>query len=160
MSTVHFVDTSVLVELLNIPKMSQRHEIAKAEYQNLAMKQDTFVLPIAVLVETGNHIGQIADGAKRYEISNKFAQIVKKAIRSEDHWNVVPELPASVLECMMDGFCDWTKTASGFGDMSIVQQFEEYWQNRQPIGKMRIWSFDKHLSVYEREGGLARRRNK
>ncbi len=160
MSTVHFVDTSVLVELLNVPGMNQRYEQAKSEYERLAANQDTFVLPIAVLVETGNHIGQISDGSKRYEISDKFSQIVKKAIYSEDHWNAVPELPASVLEHMMDGFCDWTKHSSGFGDMSIVQQFEEYWQKRQPIGKMRIWSFDTHLSAYEKEGGLSRRKNK
>lgn len=160
MSTVHFVDTSVLVELLNIPGMNDRHEQAKAEYESLVVNQDTFVIPIAVLVETGNHIGQIADGGKRYEISDKFSKIIKKAICSEDHWNVVPELPVSVLENMMSSFCDWTKNRSGFGDMSIVEQFEDYWKKRQPIGKMRIWSFDTHLSAYEKEGGLSRRKNK
>ena len=160
MSTVHFIDTSVLVELLNIPGMNQRHEQAKEEYRQLVADQDTFVLPIAVLVETGNHIGQIADGGSRYEISEKFSQIVKKAIQSEDHWNVIPELPVSILEQMMEDFSQWTKYSSGFGDMSIIQQFEDYWQKRQPIGKMRIWSFDTHLSAYEKEGGLSRRRNR
>lgn len=160
MNTVHFIDTSVLVELLNIPGMNQRHEQAKAEYQRLVSNQDTFVLPIAVLIETGNHIGQIADGGCRYEISLKFSQIVQKAIRSEDHWNAVPELPICVLKQMMDDFCEWTKHSSGFGDLSIVQQFEDYWQKRQPIGTMRIWSFDTHLSAYQKEGGLSRRKNR
>ena len=55
MSNVHFIDTSVLVELLNIPKMNERHAQAQTEYEALAAKGDVFVLPVAVLVETGNH---------------------------------------------------------------------------------------------------------
>ncbi len=36
MSNVHFVDTSVLVELLNIPNMNEHHVQAQEEYCRLA----------------------------------------------------------------------------------------------------------------------------
>ena len=160
MSTVHFIDTSVLVELLNIPNMNANHAQVKAEYQQLAVNQDIFVLPIATLVETGNHIGQIKNSSIRYDISGKFSQMVTQAVRSENHWNVIPELSSEILSKMMSNFPNWTVTCSGFGDLSIVEQFEDYWQNRQPIGKMRIWSLDHHLAAYAREGGLFRRKNK
>ena len=42
----------------------------------------------------------------------------------------------------------------------IVAQFEEYWQTRQPIGRIRIWSLDTHLAPYQYEGGLRRRKDK
>lgn len=38
MSNVHFVDTSVLVELLNVPNMNERHAQAEEEYNDLAAR--------------------------------------------------------------------------------------------------------------------------
>ena len=52
MSNVHFVDTSVFVELLNIPSMNEKHGELIKEYKKLAIRGDVFVLPVAVLVET------------------------------------------------------------------------------------------------------------
>ena len=67
MSKIHFVDTSVLTELLNIPGFNKRHKQIIAEYLQLEGNGDIFVLPVAVLVETGNHIAHVSDG---YEVSN------------------------------------------------------------------------------------------
>ena len=142
MSNVHFIDTSVLVELLNIPKMNNHHEQAKAEYEDLVAKGDTFVLPIAVLVETGNHIAHISDGNIRYKVACLFSSLVEKAARSEDNWNTIPEIPMDTLETIMNQFPDLARAQTGFGDISIIEQFNDYWQKRQPIGEMRIWAFD------------------
>ena len=160
MSKVHFIDTSVLVELLNIPNMNARHVQAKTEYEQLVSNRDVFVLPIAVLVETGNHIAHIDDGNVRYQIAGYFSDLVQKAINAEDNWNTVPEIPKETLERIMSQFPVQAQAKTGFGDVSIVAQFEDYWQNRQPIGEMRIWSFDTHLQSYSRVGGLSRRRSR
>ena len=42
----------------------------------------------------------------------------------------------------------------------IAAKRNDYWRNRQPIGEMRIWTFDTHLMGYTRTGGLSRRKNK
>ena len=160
MSNVHFIDTSVLVELLNIPSMNSRHTQAQEEYQALAKNGDVFVLPIAVLVETGNHIAHISDGNMRYQIATQFSSLVKKAVRSEDNWNTVPSISLEILEAIMQNFPAQAMNHTGFGDISIIEQFNDYWQNRQPIGKMRIWTYDAHLEGYTRTGGLSRRKNK
>lgn len=160
MSNVHFVDTSVLVELLDIPKMNDHHAQAQKEYEELAVKGDVFVLPVAVLVETGNHIAHIPDGTKRRQVADHFSALVQQAIRSEGNWNTVPGIPMETLESIMDKFPAQAQNKMGFGDVSIIEQFNDYWQNRQPIGKMRIWAFDVHLQSYSRIGGLARRKNK
>ena len=60
----------------------------------------------------------------------------------------------------MDKFPAQAQSKMGFGDVSIIDQFNDYWENRQPIGKMRIWAFDAHLQGYSHTGGLARRKNK
>lgn len=160
MSTVHFIDTSVLVELLNIPGMNERYEEAKKEYELLNENLDVFVLPLAVLIETGNHIAHIPDGNKRHEIAEKFTAITKRAIKAESNWNIIPEIPISILERILDQFPIQAVAETGLGDISIIEQFNDYWENRQPIGEMRIWSFDAHLSGYLRTGGLSRRKNK
>lgn len=160
MSNVHFIDTSVLVELLDIPGMNSRHSQAQGEYNNLFAKGDVFVLPIAVLIETGNHIAHISNGNQRYSSAQKFSVLVQKAINAEDNWNIVPDISTDTLANIMKQFPNKAMQQTAFGDISIIEQFNDYWQNRQPIGEMRIWSFDQHLQGYSHIGGLSRRKNK
>lgn len=162
MSTVHFIDTTVMTALLRVPGHNSDEVCreTKEEYELLDQKGDVFVLPMAVLVETGNHIAHIADGNVRRQTAIKFVSLVREAIKSENNWNVVPEIPISVLETILNQFPERVLAGTGFGDVSIVEQFNEYWKKRQPIGKMRIWSFDEHLLGYSKVGGLSRRKNK
>ena len=159
MSNVHFVDTSVFVELLNIPSMNEKHGELIKEYKKLAIRGDVFVLPVAVLVETGNHIAHVSDGTKRRDIAVKFTDLLKKAVNSEDNWNIAPELSDEILSKIIESFPGQAQAKIGFGDTSIVEQFEDYWKYRQPIGHMRIWSLDNHLAAYDKDGGLSRRKN-
>lgn len=162
MSTVHFIDTTVMTALLKVPhhNSDERYEETKEEYELLEQNGDVFVLPVAVLVETGNHIAHIPDGNMRREIAKKLATLVREAMKANNNWNIIPEIPISVLEMILDQLPDQAMAGIGFGDISIVEQFNEYWEKRQPIGKMRIWSFDEHLSAYSRTGGLSRRKNR
>ncbi len=160
MSKIHFVDTSVLTELLNIPGFNKRHKQIIAEYLQLEGNGDIFVLPVAVLVETGNHIAHVSDGNMRYQIAGKLASLVKGAMDGKNSWNIAPEIPPDVLEAILAQLPAQTQQGRGFGDVSIIEQFNDYWKNKQPIGEMRIWSLDTHLSGYSQTGGLSRRKNK
>ncbi len=157
---IHFVDTSVFVELLNIPGMNDAHEEFTLEYHMLTQDEDMFVLPVATLIETGNHIAHIPDGGKRWEIANKFSDIVGKALLAEGNWSVIPQISTEILENILNSFPTQATGATGFGDVSIIEQFEDYWKNKQPIGEMRIWSRDHHLQSYIHIGGLTRRRDR
>ena len=153
-NTVHFVDTSVLVELLDIPNMNTHHHEINAEYKRLAGNGDAFVLPVSVLVETGNHIAH--SPSKRYELSTRF----KELILGKNQFVVLPTISEEALETILSDFPTYASAGTGFGDRSIVAQFEEYWQTKQPIGHIRIWSLDDHLASYQYEGGLRRRRDR
>lgn len=100
MSTVHFIDTTVMTALLNLPSFNteKRYEETKEEYERLHRNGDVFVLPIAVLVETGNHIAHLTDGSERRKIAIKFADFVRDAIKLENNWNIIPEIPSKILE--------------------------------------------------------------
>ncbi len=160
MSKVHFIDTSVLTELLNIPGFNERHEEINAEYLQLDKAGDTFVLSMAVLVETGNHIAHVPDGNMRRQIASMLASLVKDALDGKSRWNVMPEISPKVLKAILDQLPMQAQQGTGFGDVSIIEQFNDYWENKQPIGEMRIWALDNHLLGYSKTGGLSRRKNK
>lgn len=160
MSVVRFVDTSIMVNLLNVPGKNQDHTRVKEAYQQMVANGDTFVLPVATLVETGNHIAN-SSGADRFRIASKFVELIRLALSGNGNWYVRPEISPSVLESISQKLPSNAAAGTGFGDTSIIEQFEEYWKKEQPIGEMRIWSIDHHLSSYPaRFGDLKRRRNR
>jgi hypothetical protein len=59
LSCIRIVDTSVLCNLLRVPHKDQDAEIAAEEFREAQEDKDVFLLPIAVIYETGNHIAQV-----------------------------------------------------------------------------------------------------
>lgn len=51
------IDTSVVLELLKVPGKSGSMQDAKKEFADRAQHSE-LILPLATVVETGNHIGQ------------------------------------------------------------------------------------------------------
>ena len=157
---VNFVDTSVLLNLLQVPNRCQRYDEIKQEYERCFNNGDSFVFPMATLVETGNHIAHIADGNQRWTIANRFADLVEQAGQLKNNMSVIPELTSAELTAVLQAFRNCAIQEVGFGDASIIEQYNTYWREKQPIGEIRIWSTDTHLCGYHQTGGLARRRTR
>ena len=155
---VNFVDTCILTNLLDIPGYNQDRDTVMREYEEKKSTKDTFVIPLAVLIETGNHIAQIK--GKKYEIAQKFSELIQNAAVGSGNFVVTPEISLEQITEIMKNFPDSVvREDRGFGDLSILSQFEDYWKNKQPIGKMCIWSLDHHLQGHEKTGGLKRRKD-
>lgn len=154
---VRFVDTCILMNLLDIPGRNQNMQDVKLQYELAVSAGDSFVLPLATIIETGNHISHIDDGALRRGIAIKFAELIKAAHQLKNNWSLLPQFSNKELDAIISKFPDQVIRHTGIGDVSIIEQFEWYWENRQPIGRIIIWSLDGHLSGYIHEGGLARR---
>ena len=57
MRQVHFVDTSILCCLLRVPKFcDDKYLEVKEELIGIINRDETLILPIASIIETGNHI--------------------------------------------------------------------------------------------------------
>jgi len=76
MRRVEFVDTSILVEFLNVPGRSQHRKQVLAEFKRKRASGTHFVLPTAAVIETGNHVHHIAEGSKRLGCAQAFAQLL------------------------------------------------------------------------------------
>lgn len=160
---VRFIDTSILTNLLNVPGKNQDREKVKVEFKRALNNKDTLILPMASIIETGNHIAHIkAGGSIRRECAERFCIYLGKTAKGEAPWTF-EGIPFSNmdLEYLAGEFPDWASRKTGLGDLSIIRQYENYIENVPAIGKIMIWSMDAHLAGYCRESELIpRRKNK
>ena len=158
---VHFIDTSVFVELLNIPVKSKDSRHYQQELLELKKSgSETLILPFATIIETGNHIAQNGDGNQRRACAKRFCDCIQKTIRGEAPWIYYGEqLSQEDLEIMCGQFPDAAMREEGFGDLSIIQAYEKYKRETPGIAHIRIWAKDNHLVSYEEDMQMIGRRN-
>ncbi len=147
--SICLVDTSVFCELLAVPNFAASPEEFARELRTRAQNGDRFLLPMTTILETGNHIGQLPDGRVRRMIAAQFVDSVRKALEGAIPFVVTP-LPgaASLLE-WLDHFPDWAGRGSGFGDLSIVKDWERQCV-LNPMRRVYVWSKDAHLMAHDR----------
>lgn len=57
MRQVHFMDTTILCCLLNVPNFCEDgHMEVVEEFARIVSRNEVVILPIASIIETGNHI--------------------------------------------------------------------------------------------------------
>ncbi|KAA1196292.1 hypothetical protein [Vibrio cholerae] len=159
MSAICIIDTSVFLNLLDVPnRNTQRDDIDKAflEYVDL---EATFVLPMATILETGNHIAQNGDGGTRRATAQRFCEQVTAAFSGQAPYQI-SEFPNSTeVLTWLAKFPDLagknkapTKTTEGtsFGDLSIIEEFNKCVE-RFSMSEIFIWSLDSDLCSYHRK---------
>lgn len=147
---IHFIDTSILVNILDIPGMNQDRETVLNEYQELKVNRNTFILPLATIIETGNHIAHIDDGNIRRKKGIEFAEMLHKIANDESPWKFFEdEVTREEIAVIANRLPDSVIYESGVGDLSIIAAYEKYKNNIPAIGYIRIWSMDGHLKNYE-----------
>lgn len=145
---VHFIDTSVFLNIINVSgRNQQRDEIMKELKELLENRnQNALILPFATIIETGNHIAHCGDGGQRRKTAEKFSECIKKTINNEAPWQYYgSQLTQDDLEMICNQFPDYAMRGEGFGDLSIVCAYEKYKSETPAIHKIRIWSVDSHL---------------
>lgn len=151
MRAICIIDTSILCELLRIPG---KHNRAQADRIKLEFKEkaaEAMLLPLATILETGNHIGQIRDGAIRWTIANQFQKLVAAAFSDHAPFTITPLLDVEQWQALLAGFPEWTKAhGAGLGDLTIKDVFDQECL-RHPGRRVYVWSLDGHLQGYDRE---------
>lgn len=159
MSSVCIIDTSIFLNLLNVPGRNQDKDEVVESFKEYAENEATFILPMATIVETGNHIAQNGDGGTRRRTAERFCQAVKGAFSGDAPYQP-SEFPNSAeLLTWIDKFPEHAgankspqKTGEGisFGDLSIIEEFNKC-VNRFSTREVFIWSLDSDLSSYHRK---------
>lgn len=148
------IDTSILCCLLAIPGKetcgSGASQWTKAKVEAVLEKEESsvWVLPLASIIETGNHIAQA--GHSRFEIATAFAVILNSAAKATAPWTAFSEQselwsPESIISLGET----WPALAAGgtsIGDATIKSVADYYARGGIPV---EIMTGDAGLKAYE-----------
>ena len=82
--TVCIVDTGVFLNVLDVPGRNERRDTVLKQLGKRIGERWNLLLPMAAIIETGNHIGHLSDGSQRRRFAELFCtQVVKSIIKIE-----------------------------------------------------------------------------
>ena len=159
MSAICLIDTSIFLNLLNVPNRNSERDQAGADFVEYRKLGIQFILPMATIIETGNHIAQNGDGGTRRSTAQRFCQQVRAAFAGEAPYKV-SEFPSSVeVLSWLDAFPEHASQnkspkkiteGTSFGDLSIIQEYEKC-RRRFSMSEIFIWSLDSDLASYHHQ---------
>ncbi len=86
MSSICLMDTSIFLGPLNVPNYNQHRASVLEDFKTYSQAGCTFLLPMATILETGNHIAQNGDGTMQRKTAIRFVKEVKAAFTGEAPW--------------------------------------------------------------------------
>ncbi|APE24564.1 MULTISPECIES: hypothetical protein [Streptomyces] len=152
---VEFVDTSILCNLLEVPGKCQDLEKVREELRGkLAAHDCDLLLPVTAVIETGNHIAQLADGFQRRTCAEKFVAVLRLVVAGEAPWalNEV-EWNAAHLEALIAGgssgmsLVDHAVNRVGCGDVNILIERDRYLARTSGV-EATVWTLDGGLAAH------------
>ncbi len=165
MRRVVFLDSSVLLNLLEVPRKSSQRKEALSRFKELR-KPDAgvlLVIPIAAVVEVGNHLAQLHRD-ERSKPCEAFGTLLRLAIEgrapfllSGAGWDgdfLTTLIEGPTPDRRMDVLC---QRGVGAGDASILLEVEHY-RDRVDVGSStpcEIWTYDNGLRTMASAIGCA-----
>lgn len=156
MRTICIIDTSIFLNILNVPSRNQQVTEVVQSFKDFVELGCTFILPMATIIETGNHIAQNGNGTIRRETSKRFCDAIRGAFDGVTPWQP-SEFPSSKeIMSWLDEYPDnagrnksSTRTSEGtsFGDLSIIKEFDKC-VIKFKSSEIFIWSLDEDLISY------------
>ena len=148
MKAVAIVDTSIFCEILNIPHMNGSRDLVIQQFEEFIQQDTSFLLPMASIYETGNHIAQLRDGGNRRRYAQAFVEQVQKAIDGDAPWTIMQVPTLEEVKIWLNEFPDSSMREIGMGDLSIIKEWEKA-KARTPHLRVFIWSLDDDLRGYD-----------
>jgi hypothetical protein len=131
------IDTSVLCVWLQVKGMdpcgpsgdSWDYDRVNRHIERVIEEKATLVLPMATLVETGNHIAQSND-PQRYEVAQRLGRLIKNTADEVSPWAAFTEQSFLWTKERLHGIAEnWPSEAArkiSIGDFTIVQVANYY----------------------------------
>lgn len=158
MKKVLIFDTSILCVWLDVPGMDScgpdQDKWDKARVQQKIEEEQvnkaTFVLPLATIIETGNHISQAKQS--RRERAVELAELMKKSADQQTLWAAFSEQSAlwtpEKLRKLAESWPDFAAGKLSIGDATIKDVADYYSQMGCLV---EILTGDKGLKAYQPE---------
>jgi len=148
MGAICLIDTSIFLEILKVPKKANQSELIFQELKEKIEVGESLFLPMATILETGNHIAQNGDGNQRRICAAKFVAQVTQALEGKSPFNPINFLKKEDLQGWLKEFPDQAMRGRGMGDLSIIHDWQRIC-DQNPSRRVYIWSLDIHLKSYD-----------
>ncbi len=149
MSDIVLVDTSVLLNVLDVPGRNQNRNAVLDELSFLVDATDHLFIPMAAIIEVGNHIAQMAgDGRLRRQAAKRFVTLVRDALGGIAPWRPMNFPSDEHLLAWLADFPDCAMRQMGMGDLSIQKEWAELCK-KHPMTRVRIWTLDGDLAGHD-----------
>ena len=149
MSAIVIVDSSVLLNIIDVPGRNQSRAEVLDRLAALIDSEDHLFIPMAAIVEVGNHIAHVANCAQRRAAAERFVKEVRSALADEAPWKPINfPLNEEVLS-WLDAFPDSATKGVGMGDLSIRQEWESCC-HRYSMSRVWVWTLDGDLAGLDR----------
>jgi len=159
MSSICLIDTSVLLNILDVPNRNNERLDILGKFQEYIELECSFIIPMAVVIETGNHIAQNGDGNTRRVVAQKFIDTLEKTFTGEApfriaDWDTQEKIREWLHEFPSHAQRNKSSTRTGegtsFGDLSIIKEFEKSC-SKFSMSEIFIWSLDDDLKAYHQK---------
>jgi len=154
MGKIVLVDSSVLLNILNVPGRNQRRQETLDTLKQHVDAGDRLYLPLACIIETGNHLARLSDGHDRRRLAEAFASKVTEAIENRAPWQIVPtggsdQSDWSDLRNWLARFPDDATRGLSFTDAIIIYVYDTYCKKSR-MSHVCVWALDSHLHGLDR----------
>jgi len=157
MSDIVLLDTSVYLNVLDVPGRNQQRVQVLDDFTQRVQHGDHFLLPMATIWESGNHISRLANGALRYQFAQLLVVSVRDAMNGQVPYRTTYFPDSTVFASWLSEFPDFaqrsksaTKTTEGISlsDFSIIKEWQQT-RHRHAMSRVLIWSLDSDLAGYD-----------
>ena len=149
MSSIVIVDSSVLLNIMDVPDRNQHKLQVLGRLEQLIENGDHLFIPMAAIVEVGNLIAHVKNGTQRRAAAERFVKEVRSALANEAPWKPITFPSNQELLGWLEAFPDSASKGIGMGDLSIKQE----WQSscdRFPLSRVWVWTLDGDMAGLDR----------
>lgn len=161
MADICLLDTSILLNILDVPSKNQDKDRVKADFLTYSETGCSFIIPFVVAVEVGNHISQNGDGTTRRKTAKRFVDMMHRTFSGElpfeiSNFDLKKEWQTWITEFIDKAGQNKTAAKPNEGmsltDLSIIKEYDALQAknraNRNKHVKVFIWSLDSDLEAY------------
>lgn len=158
MSAIVLLDTSVYLNVLDVPGFNQDRTSVLEQFGVSIQSGDYFLLPLAAVWETGNHIADLSDGQTRRKYAHLLCADVTKAFQGDLPYRATHFPDREQFLSWLGDFPDMAmrsksekkqREGMSLADLSIMKEWE-HTCDLHPMSRVRVWSLDSDLSGYDR----------
>jgi predicted nucleic acid-binding protein len=149
MSAIVIVDTTVLLNIMDVTDRNQHRAAVLNKLGTLIEAGDHLFIPMAAIVEVGNHIAHVKNGAFRRAAAERFVKEVRSALLNEAPWKPINFPSNQEVLSWLEAFPDSATRGIGMGDLSIKKEWEELC-SRHRMSRVWVWTLDSDLAGLDR----------